>query len=194
MLLAPSCALGVAAIGGAAGATTAAGAGQPAPHAAEAAKAGPEAWVHLAKVPGMGRVLVDPAGRTLYAFSPDRRSRPTCSGACASAWPPLAAMGRPSAGHGASRSLLGMVNDAAGTMQVTYDRWPLYTFVEDTGPGQDHGQGVTAFGGKWSTVPASGRVFATAARRSTPNASTGTRSGHHSSPPSTGATGGGYGY
>jgi hypothetical protein len=33
----------------------------------------------------------------------------------------------------------------AGTVQVTYDGKPLYTYVGDSGPGQATGQGVANF-------------------------------------------------
>lgn len=112
--------------------------------------------VHVAKV-SVGSVLVDSAGMTLYVFGPDAHKAPTCTGSCAAVWPPLLVRHKPSAGTGVKKSLLGTVRTAEGKLQVTYDHWPLYTYVEDTAPGQAHGQGVTAFGGKWSTIGATGR-------------------------------------
>jgi predicted lipoprotein with Yx(FWY)xxD motif len=112
--------------------------------------------VHVAKL-SIGPVLVDASGRTLYVFSPDARKTPTCTRTCASFWPPLLVRHRPVAGSGVKKSLLGTVRTAAGKLQVTYDHWPLYTFVEDTAPGQAHGEGLTQFGGKWATIKASGR-------------------------------------
>ena len=35
--------------------------------------------------------------------------------------------------------LLGTVTDASGDLEVTYNHWPLYTFVKDSGPGTAHG-------------------------------------------------------
>ncbi len=38
-----------------------------------------------------------------------------------------------------------MVARPDGTAQLTYNTWPLYTFVQDTGPGVASGQGVNHF-------------------------------------------------
>jgi predicted lipoprotein with Yx(FWY)xxD motif len=116
----------------------------------------------VASVSGVGRVLVDSQGRTLYLFTPDKQSTPTCSGACASAWPPLMANGTPTAGSGATASMVGIVQGPSGT-QVTYDHWPLYTFAGDSGPGQAKGQGLDTFGGHWSALQADGSMATTAA-------------------------------
>lgn len=37
----------------------------------------------------LGHILVDPNGRTLYAFTNDPPDDCTCDGACAEAWPPV---------------------------------------------------------------------------------------------------------
>jgi predicted lipoprotein with Yx(FWY)xxD motif len=55
----------------------------------------------------LGKVLVDEQGRTLYLFEKDTGPKSTCSGACASAWPPLRTNGKPKAGAGVTASLLG---------------------------------------------------------------------------------------
>ena len=112
--------------------------------------------VKLAFEPKVGKVLVDSAGRTLYVFSKDRRKRPACVRACASAWPPLVVKAKPVAGAGVIASLLGTVRDANGKSQVTYDHWPLYSFSGDSGPHQANGQGLVSFGGKWTTINRSG--------------------------------------
>lgn len=128
--------------------------------AASQAKAG---TVHVAKV-SVGKVLVNSSGMTLYIFGPDAHKHPTCTGSCAAVWPPLLVRHKPSAGSGIRTSLLGTVRTKSGKLQVTYDHWPLYTFVEDTAPGQAHGEGVRSFGGKWSTIAATGTpLVATAA-------------------------------
>ena len=36
-----------------------------------------------------------------------------------------------------------------GTVQVTYNSWPLYTFIEDKKPGEDNGTDSKAFGASW---------------------------------------------
>jgi predicted lipoprotein with Yx(FWY)xxD motif len=42
---------------------------------------------------------------------------------------------------------------------VTYNHWPLYTYVTDTKPGQTTGQGVNNSGGKWYVLSPSGKVI-----------------------------------
>lgn len=128
--------------------------------------------IHAAKVHGRGVVLVNGSGRTLYVFSPDKGHGVTCSGACASIWPPLTTTGTPTAGHGIKASELGTTSGPNGTQVVTYNHWPLYLYVQDTNPGQDTGQGIVSFGGKWSTINPSGSSFGgAAASKSSPTSS-----------------------
>lgn len=120
--------------------------------------------VRVAFVRGVGRVLVDSAGRTLYVFSKDRadHNRPTCtSTACTSFWPPLVVRKSPTGGAGVDSRLLGRVRDPNGKWQVTYDHQPLYRFAGDKKPGQAKGEGVNAFGGIWRAVNAKGRPVVT---------------------------------
>jgi hypothetical protein len=56
-------------------------------------------------------------------------------------------------------SLLGTIKRGDGSTQVTYNQHPLYYFSGDSGAGQQHGQGVDAFGAAWFAVaPAGGAV------------------------------------
>jgi predicted lipoprotein with Yx(FWY)xxD motif len=124
------------------------------PPASDAAQA-KGATVSTAKT-GLGRVLVNSSGRTLYLFGKDKKGKSSCSGQCASFWPPLITKGKPIATGGAKASLLGTTKRADGRMQVTYNRHPLYMFVKDTKAGQTNGEGVTAFGGTWDVVSPAG--------------------------------------
>ena len=104
--------------------------------------------VFVANNMALGAVLVNAQGRTLYYFVPERGGRIVCAGQCANAWPPLfAASMAPTAGAPLPGQL-GVVA-RAGSEQVTYNHWPLYTFVGDSRPDQTNGQGVFGFGGKW---------------------------------------------
>jgi predicted lipoprotein with Yx(FWY)xxD motif len=104
----------------------------------------------------LGRILVDSRGRTLYLFAKDGSGRSSCSGQCATFWPPLIATGTPRASGGAKASLIGMTKRADGRMQVTYNHHPLYTFAKDTKKGQTSGEELNAFGAKWYVVSPAG--------------------------------------
>ncbi|HTR75780.1 MAG TPA: hypothetical protein VMH33_11070 [Solirubrobacterales bacterium] len=114
-------------------------------------------FVSLGSVAGLGQVLVDSAGHTLYAFGKDSGGRSACEGACAKAWPPyLVEHGEPEPSNGAGASRLGTITRADGSRQVTYAGRPLYSFSGDTRPGEASGQGSTAFGGTWTALKGSG--------------------------------------
>jgi len=105
----------------------------------------------------LGKILVDSRGRTLYVLSADSARKSTCFGACAQNWPPLRVSRKPTVGRGLKASKIGTIRRRDGKPQVTYNRHPLYRFVGDTRAGQTHGQGIVAFGGRWSVVSPAGR-------------------------------------
>ena len=116
---------------------------------------------------GLGRVLVDGRGRTLYLFAKDKHGKSACLGKCAGFWPPLITSGKSFATAGAKTSLLGTTRRADGRLQVTYNHHPLYTFVNDTRKGQTNGEEVDAFGAEWYAVsPAGAKVEKKAAKTS----------------------------
>ena len=104
----------------------------------------------------LGRILVDSKGQTLYLWQADTGPTSTCTGACASAWPPLLTNGKPSAGPGLSTSKLGTTQRSDRTSEVTYNGHPLYTFAGDTAPGQTNGEGNQGFGAEWDVLSATG--------------------------------------
>ena len=106
---------------------------------------------------GLGRIIVNGRGLTLYLFEKDRRGHSACSGACATYWPPLLTHGKPSATNGARRSLLGTIRRSNGTRQVTYAGHPLYRFLQDTKRGQTNGEGSTLFGAGWDALSPAGK-------------------------------------
>lgn len=98
-------------------------------------------------VTGVGSVLVSTSGLTLYHLPSESASSITCTGQCASDWPPFllpSGDSGASAGSGVSGSF-GTVKRPDGGMQVTFDGMPLYTYVGDTAPGQANGQNVGGF-------------------------------------------------
>jgi len=106
---------------------------------------------------GLGRVVVDAHGRTLYLFEKDKRHHSACSGICATYWPPLLTKGKPVAAGGAKQSLLGTVRRANGSKQVTYAGHPLYRYAEDMKRGQTRGEGSQNFGAGWYVLSPAGK-------------------------------------
>jgi predicted lipoprotein with Yx(FWY)xxD motif len=124
-----------------------------------ASSSGEAAPVSLGSAAGVGKVLVDSNGMTLYYFEKDQKGsgKSTCEGPCAAGWPPLTTSGEPEAMSGVKSSMLGTIQRSDGTTQVTYAGWPLYTFVEDKKPGEDNGTDVKAFGASWYPLHANGQ-------------------------------------
>ena len=120
-------------------------------------------------LPGLGSVLADAQGRTLYVFAPDKAKKVTCVKGCAAVWPPLAlSSGQKPVVSGAARSsLVGSDPDPAGGRTVTYAGWPLYTYVTDTSPGTARGQAINLNGGLWDVIAPSGKVITKKASTST---------------------------
>jgi predicted lipoprotein with Yx(FWY)xxD motif len=112
--------------------------------------------VSLGNVQKLGMVLVDSNGMTLYDFHKDKGTTSSCYGPCAEGWPPMLTEGEPTVGNGAMASKLGTTERKDGTMQVTYDGHPLYTFVEDKKPGEANGNDISAFGGQWYALKGNG--------------------------------------
>jgi predicted lipoprotein with Yx(FWY)xxD motif len=104
----------------------------------------------------LGKILADSKGNTLYLFKKDSGTKSACTGACASAWPPLRAGGKPTVGSGANASMVGTTPRSDGKPQVTYNGHPLYTFTGDQNPGDTSGQAVNAFGARWYVVSTAG--------------------------------------
>jgi predicted lipoprotein with Yx(FWY)xxD motif len=102
-----------------------------------------------------GPVLFDGHNRALYLFTRDPRRKTRCYGACADAWPPFYAKGRPRAGRGVDRDLLGTIERRDGRRQVTYRGKALYFYVDDP-RGQVLCNDVFEFGGTWYAVDSKG--------------------------------------
>jgi predicted lipoprotein with Yx(FWY)xxD motif len=122
--------------------------------------------VSAAANPELGAVLVNSEGLTVYSFAKDQGTMSSCYGACAEAWPPVTTEGAPTSGEGAMSSQLGTTKRKDGTTQVTYSGHPLYTFVEDSSPGEANGNGVSAFGAEWNALDESGAPAAASSESS----------------------------
>ena len=100
---------------------------------------------------GVGKVLVDTSGMTLYHLKTETNGTIMCTGSCAGTWPPLllpSGVTAASAGSGATGTL-GTIQRPDGGTQVTYNGLPLYTYSGDTSAGQANGQGIQ---GVWFAV------------------------------------------
>lgn len=119
-----------------------------------------------ASVSGLGTVLVNAQGRTLYVFAPDQAKKVTCTGSCAQIWPPLMvpAGQKASASAGAEASLVSSLADPAGGRVVTYAGWPLYAYTADQAAGTANGQALNSSGGFWYVMSPSGKVIRTKAK------------------------------
>lgn len=104
----------------------------------------------------LGTILVDSNGRTIYLFEKDSGTKSSCFGGCASAWPPVRATGKATAGDGLTASLVGTTPRSDGGAQVTYNGHPLYLFAGDQAAGDTNGQGLTEFGGSWFALNSAG--------------------------------------
>ena len=90
----------------------------------------------------LGQILTAADGMTVYLFTPDAQSAPTCVDSCAETWPPLTIddASQVTGGDGTDPSLLATLEHPEGT-QITYNGWPLYFFAGDTAPGDTNGHG-----------------------------------------------------
>jgi predicted lipoprotein with Yx(FWY)xxD motif len=107
----------------------------------------------------LGHIVVDANGMTVYYFKKDTKgeSAATCTGACATYWPPVTTSGMPKL-TGVSGTV-GTIAGPNGAKQVTIDGLPIYTYVGDSKPGDVAGQGSNGFGAKWWVVAPDGSAI-----------------------------------
>jgi predicted lipoprotein with Yx(FWY)xxD motif len=123
---------------------------------------GSSATVSTADVANIGKVLVNADGFTLYYLQTDAHNSVTCTGNCATTWPPELVTATPKAVG--LRGTLGTIANPAGGEQLTYDGWPLYSYTGDSAPGQANGQGS---GGVWFAMTPAGPSGGTSVSGST---------------------------
>ena len=167
--LAAAVAAGLLAACGSAGAGAGGGSGAAGTHGT-AARSG--IVLSVRKLPGIGAVLADRSGKTLYSPQQEADGKIMCTGDCLSFWFPV----RVAAGAGLRAP--GGVSGALGTIhrpgltQLTYNGKPLYTFRLDQAPGQAHGNDFTDhFGGTaftWHALTTSGAPAQTGGRLGNP--------------------------
>ena len=103
------------------------------------------AKVAMATDDGLGGILVDGSGRTLYIYDRDTEGVSNCSGGCLGAWPPLLTEYPPVA-VGDVTAAVGSITRSDGTVQVTVNGFPAYYWQSDVAAGDTLGH---ARGGVW---------------------------------------------
>ena len=184
-LLYGSLAIGAVAAATACGSTsssTAASSGSSQPAGTSpSASSSPGITVSAKSVAGVGTVLVNGQGQTLYMLTSEKGGKITCTddNGCTKVWPDNElpkGMTAATAGSGIQSSLLGTVKNSDGELYVTYGGWPLYTYTGDSAPGQANGEGISAFGGTWYVLSASGNPVTS--KQSQSGSTTGGNSGY----------------
>ncbi len=121
----------------------------------------PSTKFSVASVSGVGSVVVDGRGRTVYILTSGGKTNVPCNDAsgCTKLWPDLplpGSMSAAEAGSGLKASLLGTKKLSDGETYPTYNGWLMYEYSGDSSSGQANGQGIKSFGGTWYVLDASG--------------------------------------
>ncbi|MFF8916266.1 hypothetical protein ACF08M_23800 [Streptomyces sp. NPDC015032] len=113
--------------------------------------------VSTSSSPTLGTIIVNEAGRTLYAFDNDTTDPATsnCYADCAAKWPAVPATTN---AKGIDPSLLGSVTRKDGTKQLTIKNHPVYLFAGDQAAGDTKGQ---ALKGVWYALTPQGAEIKT---------------------------------
>jgi predicted lipoprotein with Yx(FWY)xxD motif len=105
-----------------------------------------------------GRILASGRGRALYLFTADQGKASSCSGDCATAWPPYIVKRKPLAGSGVKAGKIGTTTRSDGRLQAIYAGHPVYFYEGDNKPGEVLCQGVNKFGGYWYVLRSTGQA------------------------------------
>lgn len=101
----------------------------------------------------LGAYLTAPNGMTLYYYTKDtpNSGTSTCSGQCATLWPPYVVSSTAIAAGtlAGATGTIGVITRGDGSLQITYNGWPLYFYSKDAAPGDTTGQAVN---GVWYVV------------------------------------------
>jgi predicted lipoprotein with Yx(FWY)xxD motif len=103
-------------------------------------------------------LLVNKSGRTIYMFTRDRRRKDKCRKikGCERDWPAVTTTGKPVAGPGVKKSLLGTIPYKGKLRELTYKGYPLHTYRFDTSNGSVINIGNRQYGGGWYALNARG--------------------------------------
>jgi predicted lipoprotein with Yx(FWY)xxD motif len=123
-----------------------------------------------ANVSGLGKVLVDSRGWTVYVLTKDGTHNVPCTDGtgCTDLWPdlPLPDGKTAQAGAGVQASMLKAQHNQDGETYPTYNGWLMYEYAADGGPAQSNGEGIQSFGGTWYALSPSGKPVTSGASSS----------------------------
>jgi len=117
------------------------------PHALAAHAGKSSVKVKVGSVSGVGKVLTNAKGFTLYYLKQEKDGTIHCARDCTSIWLPLLGS-KPKHVQGA-KGKFGTTKRPEGTTQITYNGWPLYTYAGDSRKGTASGNGITDSAGSW---------------------------------------------
>ena len=105
------------------------------------------ATVALAQNAKIGKpILVNDKGMTLYVWDNDKTpGKASCTGGCATAWPPLYVTSTPTYGTGLNAAMFSTVTGPNGQKQLAVNGKPLYRWSADATAGDATGQNVNGF-------------------------------------------------
>ena len=155
--------------------TTTGTASSPSASASQTASADAAFTITTASLRGVGTVLVNGNGQTLYLLSSEQGGKLTRTddNGCTKVWPDTELPSGKTAGiagTGVQASLLSTVKSSDGKLYLTYNTFPLYTFTGDTRTGTAAGQGITSFGGTWAAITPAGVAATTGSAPASPSA------------------------
>jgi predicted lipoprotein with Yx(FWY)xxD motif len=102
----------------------------------------PPATTNVSANETLGKYLVGPNGMTVYTFDNDTEGVSNCADQCAENWPPVTVASADDLVAGVNQpGEWGTIERADGTLQVTYNGWPLYYFAQDAAIGDTTGDG-----------------------------------------------------
>jgi predicted lipoprotein with Yx(FWY)xxD motif len=111
--------------------------------------------------PSLGKYLTGASGMTLYVLKSDSPDKTTCTGTCATNWPPLTVTADMSIIPPSGATLaFATITRSDGTLQVTYNHMPLYYYSGDSSANDTTGQGKN---GVWFVAPESGSLSSSTA-------------------------------
>ena len=131
-----------------------------APASADATSSEPGSMFATTQIAGLGTVIVDGRGRTVYVLTSNGTTNAPCTDdtGCTKAWPDIPlpdGVSTSTAGQGVQASMLASVQ-ANGETYPTYNTWLMYEFAGDSAAGQANGEGIKSFGGTWYALSPAG--------------------------------------